>query len=197
MAELVSVNAGEKGHYLCELWARVGHHMTSDTPTDLDDASVVLFGGSDPKELQALSPRLAGKIIIDCSNPSDVNTLRAQPSMAETLAKAIPEVQVVKALNAITVDALATIATHGAPKIGTVYASEFYCGDDDEAKRVVAGLLSEINLDPIDCGPLSNAILLEGLGVLERYLEASAFGPSFVLTVLRPETDRSPLDRLF
>jgi hypothetical protein len=31
------------------------------------------------------------------------------------------------------------------------------CGDDAEAKRVVAGLAGEIGYDPVDAGPLSMA----------------------------------------
>jgi 8-hydroxy-5-deazaflavin:NADPH oxidoreductase len=116
-------------------------------------------------------------------------------SRAETLAQIYPDARIVKAFNAITVDALALVVSHSGPEIGTVYTSGFYCGDDAEAKRVVASLSAEINPDPIDCGPLSNAILLESLGLLGAYFEAHVFDSVFALSVVRPPIDRSPLDR--
>jgi predicted dinucleotide-binding enzyme len=42
----------------------------------------------------------------------------------------------------------------------------FFCGEDGEAKAVVARLGAEIGFDMVDAGPLSNARLLETLTVL-------------------------------
>ena len=45
-------------------------------------------------------------------------------------------------------------------------ANMFYCGDDANAKRIAAGLASDLGFDPVDAGPLKNAHLLESLAVL-------------------------------
>lgn len=195
MASIVTVDAGEKGRILREVWTRVGGHSTSDALDDVDDASVVLFGGSGPEALSKAGSRLAGKIIIDCSSPQDITALRSAAPTAETLARTYPDARIVKALDGVTTDALAFIAAHKAPEIGTVYTSAFYCGNDDQAKRVVAGLIEEVNLDPIDCGPLGNAVLLESIGLLERYFETHGLDSPFAITLVRPPRDRSPLDR--
>jgi 8-hydroxy-5-deazaflavin:NADPH oxidoreductase len=195
MASIVTIDAGEKGRLLCDIWSGSGHHSTSESEDGLADAVVVLFGGN-LEQIIGTGISLAGKIIIDCGNPADA-MVQSRVSRAEALALAYPDAQVVKAFNTISVEAIAFVLKHGGIEIGSVYTSGFYCGDDDEAKAVVAGLISEAKLDPIDCGPLENAYLLESIGKLERYLSANVFESWFAITVVRDATDRSPLDRLF
>jgi len=192
---IVAIGAGDTGRLLCELWADHGGHSTSDAPSDIQGASVVLLGsaqGTMPDEVDAV---MAGKIVIDCSSASNVQALREHSSRSEALAEKYPGARIVKALNAISVGALEFVAHQKGPEIHEVFTSGFYCGDDAEAKSIVASLISEINLDPIDCGPLSNAVLLDGLGMLGQYLGANVFSSSFAITVVRKPADRSPLDR--
>jgi len=192
---IVAIDAGDTGRLLCKLWANIGSHSTSDAPSDIQGASVVLLGsarGTTPGEVDA---GLAGKIVIDCSSASNAQAFREHSSRAEALAEQHPGARIVKALNAISVGALEFVAHQKGPEIHEVFTSAFYCGDDAEAKSIVASLISEINLDPIDCGPLSNAVLLDGLGVLEQYLGAHVFRSLFAITVVRKPADRSPLDR--
>jgi hypothetical protein len=196
MASIVTVDAGEKGQLLCDIWAGSGHHLTSQGRDGLADAAVVLFGGLNLEQLAGAGVSLVGKIIVDCGNPPDA-MVQSGVSRAEALAQAYPDAQIVKAFNTISVEAIAFVLKHGGIEIGSVYTSGFYCGDDDEAKAVVAGLIAEAKLDPIDCGPLANAHLLESIGLLEEYLSASVFDSWFAITVVRDATDRSPLDRLF
>ena len=195
MATIVTVDAGDKGRLLCDLWSRIGGHSTSDNTEDLEEGCVIVFGGSPNEAPSRLGSLEAGTIIVDCGDPTDTNALRSSPSGAERLAQMYPEARIVKALNGISVHALALVSRHPGPEVGTMYFSAFYCGDDDEAKRVVAGLMGEINLDAIDCGPLSQAVLLESLGLLERYLTANASGEAFAISAVRQPRDRSPLDR--
>jgi 8-hydroxy-5-deazaflavin:NADPH oxidoreductase len=196
MASIVTIDAGEKGRLLCDIWSRSGHHSTSASEDGLADAFVVLFGGFNLEQIIDTGISLAGKIIIDCGNPPDA-MVQSRVSRAEALAQAYPDAQIVKAFNTISVEATAFVLKHGGVEIGSVYTSGFYCGDNDEAKAVVAGLISEAKLDPIDCGPLANARLLESIGQLESYLSANVFDSWFAITVVRDATDRSPLDRLF
>src|SRR5258708_32456907 len=49
----------------------------------------------------------------------------------------------------------------GSTKFGDEVSSITYCGDDAQGKEVVAGLLRETGVEPVDVGPLRNARYLE------------------------------------
>jgi 8-hydroxy-5-deazaflavin:NADPH oxidoreductase len=51
-------------------------------------------------------------------------------------------------------------------QFGDQTPSVFYCGDDAEAKAIVADLLRETGCEPIDAGPLKNARYVEPAGML-------------------------------
>ena len=111
---------------------------------------------------------LEHKILIDCTNPykqdfsgfvEDLNS-----SAAEQVALWAPGAKVVKAFNSVH------FAVFKNPRFGQLNATMFYCGDDPEAKGVVADLGKGIGLDPVDCGPLRIAKMLEGLAGLWVHL---------------------------
>lgn len=114
-----------------------------------------------------------GKIIIDCTNPlmREEGTVSLaighETSAAEQIAAMIPEARVVKAFNT----AFAELMEQG-PYFGPVDGSMFYCGDDEEAKSAVATLIEATRFEPIDCGPLSSARLLEPMATLLIRLSA-------------------------
>jgi len=106
-----------------------------------------------------------GKIVIDATNPLIMDgmpdlALGHTTSGAEQIARMLPEAKVVKALNT------AFTETYLYTSFGPSEASMFYCGDDEEAKKVVKKILTDINLAPIDCGPLSCARMLEPMAAL-------------------------------
>lgn len=109
---------------------------------------------------------LTGKVVIDCTNPLAPdymsNTIGHTTSSAEEIAKLIPQARVVKAFNTI----FAAIMEQGLQKFGSETATGFYCGDDAEAKQVVAGLLLDAGFEPIDVGALKNARYLEPMAQL-------------------------------
>ena len=47
-----------------------------------------------------------------------------------------------------------------------VRATNFFCGDEVEAKRVVTGLVEDVGFEAVDVGPLRNARFLESLTLL-------------------------------
>jgi hypothetical protein len=55
MASIVTVDAGEKGRLLLELWHRVGGHSIADG-SNIADARVVLFGAADLAALADIEP---------------------------------------------------------------------------------------------------------------------------------------------
>lgn len=201
---IVAVNAGDKTHLLLERWEANGHHTAATSLEALVarkesiDAEVILLDleGASALDGAGLARHLDGKTIIDCSNVTSVNELRSgATSIAEDLARDCPSASVVKALNVISFAALRDILKHGGAETRQGYISGYYCGDDEKARRTVAALIEEAQLDPTDCGALSNATLLEALGLLAHHLEKhAAFGPHFTINVIRAHGDSSPLD---
>jgi NADPH-dependent F420 reductase len=115
--------------------------------------------------------QLAGKVVVDISNPVDVETfddLVTPPdsSAAEELEKKAPEgARVVKAFNTTFAGTLVEGEVAGQP------LDVFIAGDDAEAKRMVADLARSSGLNPIDAGPLRRARELERLGFLHMKIQ--------------------------
>jgi 8-hydroxy-5-deazaflavin:NADPH oxidoreductase len=109
---------------------------------------------------------LSGKIVIDCTNPLAPdyvsNLLGHTTSSAEEIAKLIPRARVVKAFNTIFAD----IMEPGKQTFEGHRGTGFYCGDDPEAKEVVAKLIQDAGFEPIDVGILKNARYLEPMAQL-------------------------------
>ena len=103
---------------------------------------------------------LSGKILVDATNRITPGASDRAPSAAEHVAELAPGTRVVKAFNTIGADHFTN------PWIGSESASMFICGDDADAKAIVAGLAQELGFDVVDAGPLSNAHLLESLALL-------------------------------
>ncbi len=175
--------AGKVQHLLGELGSRAFAGTVADAAAFGE--IVVLATPFDATE-QALrqAGSLAGKVIVDCTNPlkPDLSGLSIghTTSGAEAVARWAPEAKVVKALN-----------TTGAgnmldPRYGNEAAAMFICGDDSEAKAVVAALLADLGFDVVDAGPLTQARLLEPLAMLWISLAyARGLGPDIAFRLMR------------
>ena len=67
------------------------------------------------------------------------------------------------------------------------------CGDDAEAKKVVAQLVKDLGLEPFDTGPLYHARYLEALAML--YIDmvyVQAHDPHFTFTVATRTVKEKP-----
>lgn len=107
---------------------------------------------------------LTGRILLDCTNPILPGLAGLEygttTSGAEKVAEWARSAKVVKVFNTVGFNIMADPRfTEGPP-------SMFYCGDDLEAKGVVAALVGEIGFDPLDAGPLSQARYLEPFAML-------------------------------
>jgi predicted dinucleotide-binding enzyme len=117
-------------------------------------------GGSLDALAQAGEENLAGKVLLDVSNPLDFSqgfpptlSVKDTDSLAEQIQRAFPEVRVVKALNTMTA---AVMVDPG--RVGGGDHSVFVSGNDPEAKQTVVSLLQEFgHTDVIDLGDLSTA----------------------------------------
>lgn len=116
-----------------------------------------------------LRDELAGKIVIDVTNPlaSDMSGLTTDgTSGAELVAQAAPEARVVKAFNTVFAGNQATASVDGTQLDG------FVASDDTDAKQTVMDLLAAIGFRPVDVGGLSVARYLEGMGFINIALNA-------------------------
>jgi predicted dinucleotide-binding enzyme len=129
---------------------------------------------------------LEGKVLLDCSNPegSDGHTLMVghTDSGAENVARWAAGARVVKAFNHVYAEIVNTD-----PVFGAESASVLYCGDDPDAKAIVARMGMECGFDMIDAGPLVNARLLEpAAALMVQLVRVMGLGPGNVaLKLLR------------
>ena len=139
----------------------------------LDEADVVVLAlpfAAAEEVAAAYREQLAGKTVVDISNPVDFGTfdsLVVPPgtSAAEQIAAAAPGARVVKAFNTTFAGNLEAGEAGGAP------LDVFIAGDDADAKQAVADLAASGGLRPIDAGPLRRARELEGFQFLHMTLQ--------------------------
>jgi NADPH-dependent F420 reductase len=118
--------------------------------------------------LDDIGPALAGKIVVDATNPlkPDYSGLQTEGSSgAEEIQSLIPTARVVKAFNT----ALAARQTD--PRIAGVDLDGFVASDDEKAKAIVLGLVKGMGFHPIDAGDLAMARELEALAWLNISLQ--------------------------
>jgi len=114
---------------------------------------------------------LSGKVIVTCSLPMNADdtglVLGLTTSGAEELAKKAPEARIVCAFNTVPSEVLFGVfeARREASRPSLVY-----CGDDDGAKEVAAGLIRDVGFDPVDAGPLRIARYTEPFALLVAQL---------------------------
>lgn len=106
--------------------------------------------------------KLGGKILIDVVNPMDFSdgvppkfTASLGNSVGETIQRLLPQTLVVKAFNTIGVQVMTD------PVFDGETATHFIAGDDDEAKKIVSGLVSELGWVVVDIGGIDQAFFLE------------------------------------
>jgi len=113
--------------------------------------------------------QLAGKVIVDITNPVDPQTFQPLTvpagSAAQEIAEKAPDAKVVKAFNTTFAGSLVAGQVDGQP------LDVFVASDDDEAKQLVTQLAEDGGLRAVDAGPLAHAHQLEGLGYLHMAIQ--------------------------
>ena len=183
------IGTGNMGSGLGKLWANQGHEVMfgSRNPDHAKElarniegnvqggsySEAAAFGDTvllavpwrGVEEAVSACGSLAGKIVMDCTNPMTPDFMQLvvghNSSGAEEIAKIAPEAKVVKAFNHIYAQVI-----HSSPQFGNQRANVFIAGDDGDARQTVANLIKEIGFEPIDAGPLQNARYLEPLAEL-------------------------------
>jgi predicted dinucleotide-binding enzyme len=188
------LGAGNVGGALGKLWAAKGHEILFGVPDagdpkykDLvksiqgkarvgsvkDAASfgeLVVLATPWPATEDAITAAgdLSRKVLVDCTNPllPDLSGLAVGTtnSAGEEVSRWAKGARVVKAFNTIGAP------NFGNPKFGSESASMFICGDDADAKAVVAKLAADLGFEPVDAGPLTASRMLEPLAMLWIHL---------------------------
>ncbi|MCL4233895.1 MAG: NADPH-dependent F420 reductase [Deltaproteobacteria bacterium] len=127
---------------------------------------------------------LAGKIVIDCTNPIAAGmsglSVGTHSSGAEQVAARVPGARVVKGFSTTGSMNMAN------PDYRGDAITMFLCGDDPEAKAIVASMAAEIGFEPIDAGELRVARYLEPLAMLWVHLAyVQGMGPNIAINLSR------------
>lgn len=204
------IGAGNMGSGLGKLWAKSGHSVmfsysrdcaklealaqsagtnaSVGTPAEaaqFGEVIVLVVPWSSVDDAFAAAGSLVDKTIISCVNPikSDFSGLEVgtTTSGAEEIAQ--------RAIGAKVVEVLfpfAEILHSDAHQFGSQTPTQFYCGDDGEAKAIVAQLITDIGLEPVDAGDLTSARYLEPAGMLLVNLAyGSGMGANLALQLLK------------
>lgn len=112
-----------------------------------------------------LGKKLDGKVVVDIANPLNQSfdglVTAPETSSAQELAKVVSSgAKVVKAFNTTFAGTLV------AGNVGGIPLDVFIAGDDEDAKKTLAKLVTDGGLVAVDVGPLHRARELEGLGLL-------------------------------
>ena len=158
----------EDGTKAQALAAELGTSVARDPRDAIAASDIVVIATPYAASLEVaarLGAALAGKIVVDISNPLDetYTGLVTAPgtSAAEEIRKLLPpSAKLVKAFN--TTFAGTLVAGQVAGQALDVYLA----GDDDAAKATVAELVKAGGLNAVDAGALDRARQLEALGLL-------------------------------
>jgi len=154
--------------------ATVEHIGSTDTAAPVSGDLVILAVPYPALQdiASAYGDQLAGKIVVDITNPLDFETLDSltvEPgsSAAAELAAALPHSRVLKAFNT---NFAATLTTK---KVGQQRPTVLIAGDDTDAKATLAAAITAGGVDATDAGALNRAHELEALGFLQLTLAVS------------------------
>jgi len=178
MAHVSIIGTGNMGQAIAGVAGKGGHTVQllgqSDSATAVT-GDIVVLAVPYPAVSAVVAERgdsLAGKIVVDITNPLnfetfDSLTVPADSSATAEIAEALPTSRVLKAFNTTFATTLA------AGSVGSLTTTVLIAGDDADAKSTLAGIVTSGGLNAIDAGPLARARELEGLGFLQITLAAS------------------------
>lgn len=177
MAHISIIGSGNMGQVIAGLAGKGGNTVELISSADADKevtGDVVVLAVPYPAVGQVIAQRgaqLAGKVVVDITNPLnfetfDSLTVPADSSAAAEIAAALPESRVVKAFNTNFAGTLATGTVGGQP------TTVLLAGDDADAKAVLVGVISAAGLRAVDAGGLKRARELEAVAFLQLTLAA-------------------------
>jgi predicted dinucleotide-binding enzyme len=101
---------------------------------------------------------LHGKIVIDTTNQFGAGPMPAAgQTAAQFNAARMPGALYTKSFNTLT----SAFQAESAGRTGAERVVQWICGDDEEAKRVVAGLVDDAGFQPVDLGGTAGCAVME------------------------------------
>src|SRR5579883_3345900 len=189
---LTFIGVGNVGAPLADQLQRLGHSVTiaaRDThsqsvqaalkrnasfevkaPIDAVRSAEVVFlatpFAANEAALAEVSSALAGKILVDCTNPVGANLahgLQSERSGAEFIQSLVPTAKVVKAF---TIYGLENLENNHYPGYGDLKPAMLIAGNNAAAKQTIATLCQALGWEPIDTGNLAISLHLEHMTLL-------------------------------
>jgi 8-hydroxy-5-deazaflavin:NADPH oxidoreductase len=201
------IGSGNMGRSLGIAWTELGHDVffggrdpeqvrqatalthgkarsgTNDEAAIFGEVLLYSLRGVNPSAALQRPDSLNNKIVIDLNNSKIPPDFAYEPitlSHAERLQQQIPRARVVKAYNTFAQEIIELFPDRIRPfKVAT-----FVAADDQNARKTVIELSRELGLDPIDCGPLKRARLVEGLADFIRFLMIGGGRPDANLSIV-------------
>jgi predicted dinucleotide-binding enzyme len=211
------IGSGNMGRSLGVVWSELGHEVffgarnleqaraaaaltngkarfgSNDEAAAFGDVLLYSLRGVSPSDALAQVSSLENKVLIDLNNSEIPPDFAYEPitiSLAEKLQQQIPRARVVKAYNTFPQEIIELFPA----KIRQFKIATFVASDDQAALNIVLELSREIGLDPIDCGPLRRARLIEGVADFIRYLLIGGGKPDANLAIVDvPDVERPRL----
>lgn len=178
------IGAGSIGRLYAELWHKAGHQVFLSSRNPEDHRSFVrglgenafvgapseaaTFGdvillaanyGSAKSAIEAIKPHAAGKLVIDAMNPLRFTSNGALERMigedqlaADVISAELPEARIAKALTTLWSGHVESKSDVSAPTVAMPYAV-----DRKADKVIVAQLIADAGLVPVDLGGLKNS----------------------------------------
>ncbi|MGK5171249.1 NADPH-dependent F420 reductase [Geodermatophilus sp. CPCC 205761] len=177
MAHVSIIGTGTMGQAIAGLVTKGGNTVEllgrgdADTPVTGDVVVLAVYYGAVADVIAQRGAQLAGKVVVDITNPVDVETfdslvVPADGSATAEIAAALPQSRVVKAFNTTFA------ATLASGTVGEQPTTVLIAGDDTDAKSELAAIVTAGGLRAIDAGSLRRARELEALGFLQIGLAA-------------------------
>ena len=177
-----------EGREIPDVLARCGGKAEAKLVADAcADAEVVFLAvpGNVPVDALRGGGDLRGKIVVDCCNPvgwdnGPTVAPTLEGSITATLVREFPGVAIVKGFNTFGAE------FHADPQLGDKPVDVYLASADDDAKAKIMDLARQAGFEPVDCGPLRNAALLEHLAVLWIHLAmVGGLGRDMAFKILR------------
>jgi hypothetical protein len=188
---LAILGHGNVGGALAEHLRRVGHQVTIAAPDPasaslaqllarcpalavatpgaaIQSAELVLLATPYDVHEQVLLPlrqALAGKVLVDCTNPVGPGLrhgLHSQESGTERLQRLLPATPVVKAFSIYGFENFARPPAAGQGRRPAM----LFCGEDAAAKAKVAPVITQLGWEAVDVGGIGQALHLEHMTLL-------------------------------
>jgi len=176
VAHISIIGTGNMGKAIARVAGRGGHTVQllgrNEPDAELGDVVVLAVPYTAVADvLSARGAQLAGRVVVDITNPVNFETfdgLTVAPDGSATaeIAAALPDSQVLKAFNTNFAGTLA------AGTVGSLPTTVLIAGDDADAKALLAGIVTSGGLRAIDAGSLARARELESQGFLQITLAA-------------------------